>query len=53
MNGLFECFESDCERKCKVKCELLYMDLLINKDVMCDFVKGKWDIDIYNIFFLC
>lgn len=47
-NGLLECSESDRERKCKVKCEPSHMDLSINKDVTCDLVKGKWDIDIHN-----
>lgn len=52
-NGLLECSETDHERKCKVKCEPLYMDLSINKDVTCDLVKGEWDIDIHKTHIAC
>lgn len=52
-NGLLECSESNRERKCKVKCQPLHMDLSINKDVTCDLVKGEWDIDIHNMPLAC
>ena len=52
-NGLLECSESGHERKCKVKCNPSHMELSINKDVTCDLVKGKWDIDIHNTTLSC
>ena len=52
-NGLLECSESNRERRCKVKCQPLHMDLSINQDVTCDLVKGEWDMDIHDMPLAC